>query len=355
MKALRLLAALGFALLGPAAALSSQAADAVPRIPLVKGLTTIRSVAETQGDYEAIRLYTEVTPKGYRFVSSAEVPDAFTKVPERIEVPRFVPIEDQRSARAMRSTYWSEDPEVFPGTTPGVSAAIVNELRTTGTAAMTYVDVQLKFGIPIVRTLRGSVSRIGTTTEAFPILVNGRRTELRVLHAKGKLADQKGAEDFEIRVLDDPDNPLTLSATGPQFTSRMTRIEYPEAAGSANSIERKLAENQPADVYGIYFAFGSDQLKPESDRVLNEMADLLGKHRDWKLQVDGHTDNIGGDPANLDLSRRRAAAVKAALVPRYRIAADRLATGGFGAGRPKGTNETVEGRALNRRVELRRL
>ncbi|HEX7435656.1 MAG TPA: hypothetical protein VF308_03030, partial [Caldimonas sp.] len=102
MKASRLLAALGFATLGLTAALHSWAGDAVVRIPLVKGLTTIRSVAETQGDYETIRLYTEVTPKGYRFVSSAEVPDAFTKVPQRIEVPRFVPIEDQRSARTMR-------------------------------------------------------------------------------------------------------------------------------------------------------------------------------------------------------------------------------------------------------------
>jgi len=156
-------------------------------------------------------------------------------------------------------------------------------------------------------------------------------------------------------VLDDPDNPLMLATIGPGFTTRITRIEYPQAASNPASIESKLAANQPVDVYGIYFAFGSDRLRPESDRVLQEVANLLKKHGGWKLQVDGHTDDIGADDGNLDLSRRRAAAVKAALVQRYAIAAQRLSTGGFGEARPKDRNDTIEGRALNRRVELKRL
>ena len=81
---------------------------------------------------------------------------------------------------------------------------------------------------------------------------------------------------------------------------------------------------------------------------------MLGDHPDWKLLVDGHTDAIGGADSNLDLSRRRAAAVKAALVGRYGVAAGRLATDGFGQSRPKADNDTAFGRALNRRVELRR-
>ena len=72
------------------------------------------------------------------------------------------------------------------------------------------------------------------------------------------------------------------------------------------------------------------------------------------MRIDGHTDGIGSDAANLDLSRRRAAAVKTALVKRYGIAADRLSTGGFGESQPKADNATPEGRALNRRVELTR-
>jgi outer membrane protein OmpA-like peptidoglycan-associated protein len=70
------------------------------------------------------------------------------------------------------------------------------------------------------------------------------------------------------------------------------------------------------------------------------------------LAINGHTDNVGGDQSNLNLSRRRAAAVKDALVTRHGIAADRLTTAGMGRSQPKDTNETLEGRAQNRRVEL---
>jgi OOP family OmpA-OmpF porin len=75
-------------------------------------------------------------------------------------------------------------------------------------------------------------------------------------------------------------------------------------------------------------------------------------HPDWKLNVAGHTDNVGGDAFNLDLSKKRSAAVKEALVSQYRISADRLITAGYGASSPVETNETLEGRARNRRVEL---
>ncbi len=65
-----------------------------------------------------------------------------------------------------------------------------------------------------------------------------------------------------------------------------------------------------------------------------------------------YNEGIGGAASNQDLSTRRAQAVREALVSRYRIAADRLARAGFGATRPKETNDTLEGRARNRRVEL---
>jgi OOP family OmpA-OmpF porin len=70
------------------------------------------------------------------------------------------------------------------------------------------------------------------------------------------------------------------------------------------------------------------------------------------LSVEGHTDNIGTDAANLDLSRRRADAVRQALTSRYRVDAAKLTAAGFGAARPKEPNDTAEGRARNRRVEL---
>ena len=68
--------------------------------------------------------------------------------------------------------------------------------------------------------------------------------------------------------------------------------------------------------------------------------------------MSGHTDAIGGDKANLELSRQRAAAVKDALASRYHVNPQRLTTSGYGAARPQDTNDTLEGRARNRRVEL---
>jgi len=72
----------------------------------------------------------------------------------------------------------------------------------------------------------------------------------------------------------------------------------------------------------------------------------------WKLTITGHTDNIGGHKYNLDLSQRRSAAVKRALVERYHIDPNRLSISGDGDSDPIDTNDTLEGRARNRRVEL---
>jgi outer membrane protein OmpA-like peptidoglycan-associated protein len=121
---------------------------------------------------------------------------------------------------------------------------------------------------------------------------------------------------------------------------------------TVGDIEKHLAAERRVDVYGIYFDFASDRIRAESEPVLGEIAKALADHLDWELDLDGHTDNIGGADPNLDLSVRRAAAVRQALVSRYGIAGTRLTTHGFGASRPKATNDTLEGRARNRRVEL---
>ena len=128
-----------------------------------------------------------------------------------------------------------------------------------------------------------------------------------------------------------------------------TRFEVP---APVTSIESLLAKSGHADVYGIYFDVGSAILKPESGPVLKEISDALVKNPTWKLSVEGHTDNAGDDASNMTLSRNRAASVKRALASRFGIAAERLETNGFGASKPKESNGTAKGRALNRRVEL---
>jgi OOP family OmpA-OmpF porin len=116
-----------------------------------------------------------------------------------------------------------------------------------------------------------------------------------------------------------------------------------------------LAATEVVELSGIYFTFASATLRPESDRVIAQLADVLKEHADWRFRIDGHTDAIGGDASNLDLSRRRSAAVRSALVDRHGVAADQITTQGFGESRPKESNDTDAGRASNRRVELVRL
>jgi outer membrane protein OmpA-like peptidoglycan-associated protein len=120
------------------------------------------------------------------------------------------------------------------------------------------------------------------------------------------------------------------------------------AASLANDINR----TGHASVYGIYFDTGKADVKPESDATLKEIAKLLQGHPQLKLYVVGHTDNQGALDMNMDLSRRRAEAVLAALTTKYAVPAARLKAFGCGPYSPVASNDSEDGRAKNRRVEL---
>lgn len=113
-----------------------------------------------------------------------------------------------------------------------------------------------------------------------------------------------------------------------------------------------LVANGRVATQGIYFDTGSDRMRPESSGTLKQIADMLGAHADLKLLIEGHTDNVGDAAANLALSDKRAAAVKAALVSQHGVDSARLATKGLGMTKPLSPNTTNEGRQNNRRVEL---
>jgi OOP family OmpA-OmpF porin len=113
-----------------------------------------------------------------------------------------------------------------------------------------------------------------------------------------------------------------------------------------------LEENGRVATQGIYFASGSDKIQPESTPTLVEIADMLKKHPDLDLLIEGHTDNVGNAASNLALSQRRAAAVRQVLIDSYKIDGNRLTTQGFGDTVPAAPNTTPEGRQQNRRVEL---
>ena len=104
--------------------------------------------------------------------------------------------------------------------------------------------------------------------------------------------------------------------------------------------------------HGILFDTDSDHIKPESAAVIQEVARGLKQNPGLKVEIDGHTDATGAPAHNMDLSKRRAEAVKNVLVSQFGIDAARLTTAGFGSTKPIDSNNTPQGKAQNRRVEF---
>jgi len=99
----------------------------------------------------------------------------------------------------------------------------------------------------------------------------------------------------------------------------------------------------------------SDRIRGESYGTLKEIATVLKENATVRVRIVGHTDADGDDAANLDLSQRRAAAVKAVLTSEFGIDAARMETDGRGETEPAAGNDTPAGKAANRRVEFVKL
>ena len=379
------------------------AADLVPRIPLRVGLTIVTAISDRQGDYESIKRIESADANVLRLKYSTERP----KPADILDVgspddgkPKPL-ISSTAYRNILRKDLVEADhylqqfaplpliPETFPGATAvGVSTAVLQALKTKGESPLTVYQAPFSAAMPLKVDrqpgemdfrLSGTIKRVEPNPVTVPVIVNDKLTNLPAIHARGDLV----GEASEFYFLDDSQNPLTLRFKIAKDSLTVVKINFPGdleftgtgggqpfggagtpgggtgaqgagvgTQGGGAAIEQSLNDTGHADVYGIYFSFGSDKIRDESELVLKEIADMLGRHPAWKLAVDGHTDNIGGNAYNQDLSNRRAAAVVKALSDRYHIAPGRLTPAGFGASRPKATNDTLEGRALNRRVEL---
>jgi OOP family OmpA-OmpF porin len=124
-------------------------------------------------------------------------------------------------------------------------------------------------------------------------------------------------------------------------------------AGADNDIARQFARDCHVALYGVLFDFNKATLKTESDGVLQRVLTFASKDPTLKIEVQGHTDNVGGDDYNQKLSEARSKSVLGWLTERGVIPA-RLTYKGYGRSRPVATNDSDEGRAKNRRVEIAR-
>ncbi|MGD8592112.1 MAG: OmpA family protein [Gammaproteobacteria bacterium] len=103
---------------------------------------------------------------------------------------------------------------------------------------------------------------------------------------------------------------------------------------------------------GVYFKTGSDQLNENAKKLLRSISHTLKENPKMRIEVAGHTDNTGSDTANHSLSIRRARSAKKQLID-LGVSASTLTIKGYGDSKPVASNETSQGRAANRRVELR--
>jgi OOP family OmpA-OmpF porin len=125
-----------------------------------------------------------------------------------------------------------------------------------------------------------------------------------------------------------------------------------QVALSAAELARALNETGSVALHNILFDTGKATIKPESADALKVVIDALAADTALKVEIQGHTDNVGTAAANKTLSQQRADAVRDYLIKTGSIAPARLTAVGFGDTKPVGPNTTEDGRAKNRRVEL---
>lgn len=126
-------------------------------------------------------------------------------------------------------------------------------------------------------------------------------------------------------------------------------------AEGGKTLKEQLAEAGRIVTHGILFDSGSDRIKAESYKTLADIGALLTESPALRVSIEGHTDSDGADEANMTLSNSRAQSVRAYLVDHYKIEGGRLEAKGWGEGQPMAKNDTAEGKAMNRRVELVKL
>jgi outer membrane protein OmpA-like peptidoglycan-associated protein len=363
VMAARLARAMTALLVGWALVTALGAQPAPPSIPLARGLAFVQTLHMPEGDRESLVTVDDVSATGVKYTwRFLEVHVAGDSVRDtvRIEVntsdlavaPRWLEVRDPR------------EPALHPGYTSfSFSTATYRQLATEGAArfqirsttrdnafAAKLAGLGIGSGQQIV-TWRGMLERV-SGTELFPILFNGRRTQVPALHTRGQFTSGGSLTpwNLEFWVLADSVHPLLLKVSASDRVLQTVRVDLPDRQRA--ELEHALGAECRVELPGIYFAFNSAALDPASDRAIESVAAVLAKHLDWNATIEGHTDSIGTAKSNQLLSERRAEAVRERLVNQYKVVAGRVRAAGFGATRPREPNATLEGSARNRRVEL---
>jgi len=129
--------------------------------------------------------------------------------------------------------------------------------------------------------------------------------------------------------------------------------DYTISVANEADLAAQLDRDCHVAVYGVQFDFNKSTIRADSEPVLQNVLGILNARPDLKVEIQGHTDNVGSDEYNQKLSESRAASVVAWLTNKG-IAQGRLTAHGYGMKQPIADNGSDEGRARNRRVELKK-
>lgn len=218
--------------------------------------------------------------------------------------------------------------------------------RSTLEIARNYEQALRGQGLRIVHQCAGREACGGTgTRESSWVRVAdmniGVGGDFRYLAAEGRV----GASAVSVAVMVNKQRSWVYVVEG-------EAMQTGQAGVSADALAAGLAADGAVRLDGIYFDTGKATLKPASGEALAQVAELMRRDPSLRLEIVGHTDDVGDAAANQRLSEERALAVRSTLVLEHRVQDRRLRSRGAGESEPVAPNTSEAGRALNRRVEL---
>ena len=225
------------------------------------------------------------------------------------------------------------------------------------------VNVEVNNGWLVTSWNGGDGQQIGESRQIMPsslfnttahISVWGQKQRMRIYVNETKVIDlpqafPSGHTFNKIKFNNNPGFNYSNEDVGMMFLGNM-RI----AVGAPDMRSKLLTEGKLV-TRGILFDVNSDKIKAESYGTLKEIASVLKENSSVHVKIIGHTDSDGDDNKNLELSKKRSAAVKNSLVKDFSIESGRMETDGKGESQPASPNTNAEGKANNRRVEFIKL
>ncbi|MCF2487672.1 OmpA family protein [Dyadobacter sp. CY347] len=211
----------------------------------------------------------------------------------------------------------------------------------------------LKYSTNLIGSLyKHGVPEFNTNKTSVNVSIWRQKQRVRVYLDSTKVLDLPRALDPGALL-----NTLVFSSDNPDFNQKGGAFFLSDirlAVGAADTRNKLVTEGKFV-THGILFDTNSEKIQPQSYGTLKDIAQVLQENAALRIQIVGHTDTDGNEQANVDLSKRRAAAVRNALVSTFGINDSRMETDGKGQSQPVDTNDTPVGKANNRRVELIKL